>query len=175
VGAIADRVRTFIPATYDALSKSSQYGDTALQNVVDTVKYRLFGTVVSATLETTAYDVFTLDVAAKVATIRIIPGGADWWSDQLTSESTPKESISYPDRIKSLWDIHARLTAEVKSDWPYFVNINPVFLRKGARNSPTVSTTGDLLTPDPADFGKRSTHEDFGKKITGTIEWTNWA
>lgn len=175
---IADKVRTFIPATYDALSKSSQYGSSALQDVVDEVKFRLFGDVVSATVEASDYNAFVQGFAAKVATVRIIPGACDWWSDQMQTEQAQGESISYPDRIKSLWEIHKRLTTEIQSDWPFFVRLfpRPDFMVPGKSSAPRVNTVSELLTPDPKDFGPRSTHRRFGSPddLRPKVNWAPW-
>lgn len=79
------------------------------------MKFRLFATVIPATLEATTYNPLLLDYAAKCVVLQVIPAGADYWSDQLVSETTTgtNESVSFPDRIGSLWRIHARLLAEV--------------------------------------------------------------
>jgi hypothetical protein len=153
MGAVADRVRTYIPVTYDALARATAVmGATLMEVTIDTIKYRLTGTVVSATLES-AYNPFALDYIAKVATLRIIPAGADYWSDQLTSETAREESISYPDRINSLWRIHERLLLEMRQDQPFFERLFPSKLRRGPLGMPRIDTNADdLLTLDPTKF-----------------------
>src|SRR5262245_48778704 len=100
---VAQRVRGYIPDTYMALASASYYGEDGIQRHIDSAKFRLFGTAVEQSLEDTTYNDFVWDFVAKVSTLRIIPSGADYWADQFTSESTPQQSINYPDRIDSLW------------------------------------------------------------------------
>jgi hypothetical protein len=179
MGEIADRVSEFIPATYTALANASAYtyGPDAIQRTADTLKYRLFGTAVSASLEATVYDAFTLDYVAKLTTIKIIPAGADYWSDQLISETTPQENINYPNRIDSLWKIHTRLLTEVKEDQAAFEKLYPDRLRYSYLNTAAVNATeDDTMTLDPSDFGKAAANESFGNQsLTDIIAWTRWA
>lgn len=175
MGEIVDRVREFIPATYDALTRASIYGSSAIQRSADTLKYRLFGTVVNASLEATTYNAFALDYVAKLTTIKVIPAGADYWSDQLTSETTPQENINYPDRINSLWRIHQALLNEVKQDQAAFEKLYPDRMRYSYLDTAAVDTVEEFLTLDPMDFGKASAQEPFGNQaINEELAWTNW-
>lgn len=173
MGEIADRIRDFIPATYDALtSATSTFGSTSVDRIVESVKYRLFGTVVSASLEATLYNPFALDYAAKVATLKIIPPGTDYWSDQLQSETTNEETISYPDRSTALWKIHDRLLLEVRMDESAFERLfPPTTVRGGAKGLPKVSTEGEFMTPDPDDWGGGSTGKNFGNPLKSPLTW----
>lgn len=171
MGEIANRVRDLIPATYDALSRATYFGSTSIDRIVETTKYRLFGTVVNATLEATLYNPFSLDYAAKVATLRIIPAGADFWSDQLQQESTNEQSISYPDRGQSLWRIHERLLVEVRMDESAFERLHPPVIRGSAKALPKVSTEGEFMTPDPDDWGSGSTGANFGNPELSPWNW----
>lgn len=174
MGDIADRVRDFIPATYSALASAAVFGQSSLDRILESTKYRLFGTAINATLEATTYNPFALDYAAKVATLRIIPAGADYWSDQLISETTNEQTIQYPDRINSLWKIHERLLAEVKMDEKLFDKMYPVpSLRISASSSPKVSTEGDFMTPDPSEWGYGSTGRGFGAQTSSS--WPSWS
>ena len=150
-----------IPATYEALAGASYFGQGGFERVAATVKFRLFATTVMPDMEPTVYDAFTLDFAAKVSALRIIPAGADYWSDQLTGESAREETINYPDRIDSLWRIHERLLVEVKEDQGYFEQIHSTSLKRAAVY-PKVNTIDALLTPDPGEFGGGSTKKQFG-------------
>lgn len=172
MGDIADRVRDYIPATYSALASSAAFGQSALDRVLETTKFRLFGTAINATLEASTYNPFALDYAAKVATLRIIPAGADYWADQLQSESTNEQTISYPDRINSLWKIHERLLTEMRMDQSLFERLHPPFLRTPSSAAPKVSTEGEFMTPDPADWGHGSTGRNFGNASKDLWNWT---
>jgi hypothetical protein len=181
IGPITNRIRTYIPATYDALSRATTVmGPELLQFAIDTVKHRLTGTVVSATTEV-SYDPFIQDYIAKVATLRIIPAGADYWSDQLTGESAREETINYPDRIASLWRIHERLLLEMRQDQPFFERWFPSKLRRGPLGIPRIDTDRDLLTLDPAKFWPETVWRRFrspGEKVASwegsTVQWGSW-
>lgn len=149
-GPILQRARAHIPQTWDALARSSVYGSELLQQRADTIKFRLFATVIDGTLEATTYNPLLLDYAAKCVALQVIPAGADYWSDQLVSETTTgtNETVSFPDRIGSLWRIHARLLAEVEE---LASEVN-VFLPRPPRRIalPEVSdSTFGYRTPNP--------------------------
>lgn len=171
MGEISDRIRDFIPATYEALSSATYFGPVSIDRIVETTKFRLFGTAISATLEVSTYNPFALDYAAKVATLRIIPPGADFWADQLQSETTNEQTISYPDRINGLWKIHERLLLEVRMDESLFERLHPPTLRGSAKSLPKVSTEGEFMTPDPADWGHGSTGRNFGNPSKAIWNW----
>lgn len=149
-GPILQRARAQIPQTWDALARSSVYGSELLQQRADTIKFRLFATTVAPTLEATLYNPLLLDYAAKCTALQVIPAGADYWSDQQVTISTTgtNESESFPDRIASLWRIHARLLAEVES----MQNEVGVYLPRTARRMalPQVSDSDvGMRTPNP--------------------------
>lgn len=173
---VRERVRSLIPATYDALAGSTVYGGIEqIQRVIESTKYRLFATVVTEAVEASVYDAFTLDFTAKVATVRIIPGAADYWASTLRSVQTNEESAQYYDRVQSLWTLHERLTQEVKQDQPYFESLWKTGIRRRG-STPRVSTMGSLLTPDPADWGAKDTSAPFGSTAARVIlPWSEWA
>jgi hypothetical protein len=175
VSEITDRIREYIPATYEALARASYFGQAGFERVAGTIKYRLFATTVMPDMEPTVYDTFSLDFAAKVATLRIIPAAADYWSDQLTGEVAREETINYPDRISSLWRIHERLLVEIKQDQAYFEQIHSTALRRAAVY-PRVNTIDALLTPDPQEFGGGSTKKQFGSNSNPSfnLPWSNY-
>ena len=175
---IANRVRAFIPATFEALTSATYYGLDSVQQHVDTVKFRLFATVVPQTLEATVYNPFVLDYAAKVATLNIIPSGADFWSDQMQTETAHEQTQSFPDRIASLWRIHERLLSEVRRDEPIFLKYYPTSLIVDKTTVPAISSDGQPdLTVDPVHFGGSSTQARFGATIAdlANLPWTGWA
>jgi len=149
-GPIMLAARAQIPATWDALARSSTYGPELLQRTTDVIKFRVFTTTAANADESSFYDPIELDYAGKLVAIQVIPAGADYWSDQLQSETTSgtNESISYPDRIASLWRIHARLLTETEQ---YRSEFQAQYGRiPDTRVSvPKVSKTGPLVTPDP--------------------------
>jgi len=115
-GPIALAARGYIPELWDALANSTFYGDTLLGSKRDYVKFALFGTVVTATQEDTAYNPLQVEYAAKGLAITLIPAGADFYANKLqtiTATGT-NESKTYPDRIASLWRIHTRLINEME-------------------------------------------------------------
>lgn len=152
-GAVASQARQYLPVTWDALSQDQRYGDRFLQARVDTVKYRLFATVVNAVAEATTYDLFVLDFMGKVAVLQIIPAGIEYWSDRHISVSTTgtSEVVSYPDRLKSLQALQEWLTVEVAKDWQDVQAILPFKIRRKGK-FPKVSDTDPLLTASPKDF-----------------------
>jgi hypothetical protein len=151
-GAIAANVREHIPIAYDALAKDARYGEPRLQSRVDTVKFRLFGTVIPAALEATVYNPLVLDFAGKVAALQIIPAAVDFWMVQHVSVSATgtNENTSYPDRIDALWRIHERLLLEVKQDADL---VEEWVIVRRKNKGPLVSTEGlPFLTENPQDF-----------------------
>jgi hypothetical protein len=146
LGAIALRARGIIPTTWDALARSDSFGEMQLQFRVDYVKSRLFGTVADAIREDQVYTPTELMLAAKKVVLDVIPAGADYWSNQAISITTTgtNETASYPDRIASLWRIHARLLAEVDE-----LETETARRPKKKAQLPIVNTIGVLRTPDP--------------------------
>lgn len=153
VGAIALRAREYLPVSYDALVRDARYGERLIQNRISAVKYRLFATVISPSLEATTYDLFVQEFVGKMSCLQIIPAAIDYWTDQHTSVSTTgtQESVAFPDRIRSLQALQEWLVAEVKRDKPDIDAIIGVTIRRRGRY-PKVSTTRDLVTSDPGCF-----------------------
>lgn len=156
LGALADRVRAHIPQSYQALTSASYYGETLVQQHIDDAKFKLFATAVSYTLEATVYDRYVLRYVGKVCTLEIIPSAIDFWMDQLQSETATgtNEVIAYPDRISALEKTYAKLSAEVAAEMEEFSAFVSTTIRISGR-VPKVSTSADdMVTSDPADFGK---------------------
>jgi len=156
LGAIADRVRGYIPQTYQALANASYYGETLIQQHIDDVKFKLFATSVDYGLEATVYDRYVLRYVGKVCAVDIIPSAIDFWMDQLQSETLTgtDEQIAYPDRINALEKTYAKLTAELDAEREEFESwVTPTIRLSGV--SPLVDTSNDdEVTSDPADFVK---------------------
>lgn len=150
-GAIALKVREYIPVAYSALVRDERYGEPRIQSRIDVAKYRLFGTVVEADIEGTTYSPLVLDYAAKVSAVSLIPPAVDYWMDQPLTASTTgsNENVSFESRIDALWRIHERLLAEIAADKP-LVEDDVILRVKG--KGPRVSTSGPFKTPDPQRF-----------------------
>jgi hypothetical protein len=169
MGAIEDRIQMHIPIAYNALVNASEFGPPTMKLAVDTVKYQLFGTIVEQSLEASAYDGIRLDFAGKIAAVKIIPAAADFWSDQYTNFTRHgvDETGTFPDRIAHLWRVHERLLREIEDDAVQFEDILDVKKYRKLRK-PIVSTTGDLITPDPNTFPRQYPDE------TSALPWSKW-
>lgn len=154
LGALADRVRGYIPETYYALSTASTYGESAIQEKIDDVKFSLFATTVAYALEATTYDRYVLSYVSKLCTIELIPSAYDYWMNQISSESTTgtDEQISFPDRIGALEKTYARLSLEVNKKKAEFESYIGTTVR--LNSYPRVSTVAsDMVTSDPKEVG----------------------
>jgi hypothetical protein len=145
-----------IPATWDALAQASTYGDLSLQLKLDYIKYSVFGNVVAQTTEDTTYNPIQLMYAAKMLALEIIPAGMDYWNDQSITFSgaarQSSESVSYPDRIRNLQIIYARLTSEAEK-------LASVLLGDG-----TIKTTKRMRMP-------MTTHQATGQQLKSNDPW----
>lgn len=114
-GQIALTARGYLPYTWDALANSTFFGESLLDSKRSYVKFLLFGTVVDTSQEAVFYNPLVLEYAAKGLAITIIPAAADWYANQIQSvvSTGTQENKAYPDRIASLWRIHARLLLEM--------------------------------------------------------------
>jgi hypothetical protein len=172
-GPIMLNARAQIPQTWDALARASIFGSELLTLTSDAVKYRLWSTVAEPADEYAFYGPLGCMMAGKWIAIQVIPAGADYWSDQLTSETTSgtNETISYPDRINSLWRIHARLLQEMKELSPQF---DAIFGRTAIRriSMPTVSDWGiPLVTANPYSTTPPINPTTYPK---GILPWYPW-
>jgi len=152
-GSISQLARAQIPGTWDALARSSTYGEPALSGIVDFVKFDLFATVVDQGLEATVYNPVVRMYAGKLAALQVIPAGADHFKDQsiqVTLGSQRQDSKTLIDRTEALWKQYDRLSKEVAAMWPQIEGIIGV-KPKRLIALPTLSGAG-LLTPDPATF-----------------------
>lgn len=116
-GAIYRSARGIIPITWDALEKSSNYGDSLLQERIETVKLTVFGAQVAVDDEA-SYDIRIIEFIAKLVAIQVIPAGVDYWLSQHETFTATgvQETASYPDRVKALWEIYAKLQAQIVED-----------------------------------------------------------
>ena len=148
-GAIASAARSYIPATWDGLSLAANLGDAGLQRVVDLAQFRLFGSVVANAGQSGAYNPIQVDYLGKMVAYGLIPGGIDYWGDQLLSEQIrgTEEAAVYADRRTGLYKVQARLAGELVSDLP---GVTGAIIKKRAG---VASTSGPgFVTQDPGLF-----------------------
>jgi hypothetical protein len=122
MGAIANIVKQYVPASYAALvgATNSYYGPEELQSLADYVKFRLYNTVVAEASEAAAYNPKEQRLLGILTTLQFIPAAVDYWSDTYASVATnpTSENVSYFDHRGDLWKIFDRLTAEAQALGP---------------------------------------------------------
>ena len=152
-GVIAKRVQGVLPVTWDALTRDSRFGDDSMQQVIDTVKENVFGTVVAPAAES-AYPLMAIDYAAKLIALEIIPAGIDFWMNEAMAVSATgtNENHTFTDRAATLRDLRDDLLREtrlMRADVEALLG----FRRATTRGVPRMNTIDDeLLTPSPQDF-----------------------
>jgi len=151
-GAIAERTRSLLPITWDALSRDSRYGDALLRQAVDVAKNAVFGTVVIPTAEG-AYPLAAIDYTAKLAAIELCTPGIDFWMNQPSSESATgtNENHSFVDRVTALTQLRLQLiqeTRRVASEIADLVNFRQFSPRRALINT----LDDEFLTPSPQEF-----------------------
>ena len=155
-GVIAEAARRVLPVTWDALLRDTQrFGDALLQSVVDTVKDRLFGQVVTPQAED-QYPLRVIQFAGKMVALELVNPGIDFWMNELLQESASgvSETHTYVDRADKLRLQGERLAWEITRD------ADSIYALLGTapprRRLPImgISTPADdvLLTPNPREF-----------------------
>jgi hypothetical protein len=153
-GAIAERVRGILPATWDMLSGLPTFGDSSLRLTIDTVKARTFGVVVTPTAEAT-YPVIVVDYVAKLAALELITPGIDAWratAPVTVSATGTNEQTSYSDAVSALDGLREDLLAEIKKLWPIvapLIDYRPI---NGGPRPASSTINEDFLTPSPLEF-----------------------
>ena len=149
--------RSNIVDTWDLLEGKANYGETLLQSKVDIAKYRLFGTVVSATIESTIYNPLEMNYAAKMTALDVIPTAIDYYKNQrITIQTTgTTEAVSYPDRIRALEKLYATFTQEAMK-----LALELPDLQKRSRRALPRGNTKPLVTQDPSDFPVKQSPKD---------------
>lgn len=170
---IALSARGYLPQSWDALSNSTYYGESLLDLKLKYVKFALFSTVVNTSSEDTLYNPLVIEFAAKALAITIIPAAADYYADQYISMTATgtNESKTYPDRVASLWQIHARLLKEIEDMKEEVVGYIPGIGLKHVHSVARNSGTGrPYLTTDPWAFWPESLY------ATGyaNLPWTSY-
>lgn len=155
MGAVTERVRTYVPATYDAmiLSDPPFFPAADLQALADFVKFRLLGISVAEADEATLYSDILITFLGKLTTLQFIPAAIDYWDSRLASEVVPGEVQQFRDHLAGLEALFKMLSDEVKADW---IIIGPGLGFVPTKRTPKVSYgdngRGILITPDPMDF-----------------------
>lgn len=153
-GPIASKARAQLPATWDALARATQYGESALNDAITYVKYQVNLTVVDQVQEAALYNPTMITYLGKLVALQVIPAGIDYWSDQPIAETTTgtNESVTWLDRRDSLYRLYTTLQNEVRV---LAAQVELVLGRRAVRrmSSPAISraATG-FVTPDPASF-----------------------
>jgi len=119
MGAVANIVKQYVPASYAALvgSTNSYYGPDDLQSLADFVKFRLYNTVVDQASEAAYYNTKEQRLLGVLTTLQFIPAAIEYWSQSYSSVSTSptSENVSYFDHRPDLWRIFDRLTVEAQA------------------------------------------------------------
>lgn len=157
--------RINLPVSWDILANSSSYGSTLLQSKVDFVKYRLFSTIVNATVEETVYNPLEMHYAAKQTALQVIPVAIDYYKNQRQTITTTgtSETVSYPDRIRALEKLQELFTKEVTD---LALDLPSTSITKRRRKVLPKYNTTEFVTEDPLDFPQ--------KTITNTSDNLPW-
>jgi hypothetical protein len=155
VGAVADRAKSLIPVTWDALSGDPRAGDGSLQLTIDLSKENTFGAVIDPTLEDT-YPLVAIDYAAKMAVIEIAQAGIDFWMNQSMSVNAigTNESLSYVDRANQLSELRQTLLVETRQKQMQVSKLVGYYIDNG-QAVPQMSSANINpfhLTPSPEEF-----------------------
>lgn len=144
---------------------ASQYGEVSVNQRLDFIKYSLFGTSVDQSIEGSSYNPVQLLLAGKMLAMEVIPAGADYWADQAigysASARSSSENVSYPDRISSLWRVHARLLVESEKLKAQLGTSGTSGIKPTRRMvAPKVNTTTPFRTSEPMTFPRQYTDWD---------------
>jgi hypothetical protein len=116
---IALAARDELPETWNALLEAPTFGDEALERRLNTLMYRMFGTVLDEA-EQSALSPVLISYAGKKFALDLIIPGIDFWSKQAISHSAgERESKAYKDRAEDLKALRLLLldnTADMLAD-----------------------------------------------------------
>lgn len=125
------------------------------------------------------YNPIVIEFAAKNLALTLIPPGADYWSNRMitvTSTGT-NESKTFPDRIASLWRIHAQIINDIRAMLPQVQQYLP---GAGLRNVSSVATNSGrdrpYLSVDPR-LWPMEQRLPLGINATswiGNLPWSEW-
>lgn len=150
MGAIADRAKSFIPVTWDALLGDSRYGEDLLQGRVERAKFEVLGVTAPSEQAELTIEENLLEHLAKRTVVKVIPAGIEFWADRPISVTTTgtQEVVSYESRINQLRELFRQLSGEVAAEEPI---LTPILRTSGF---PAVSDGQDdiLITANPHEF-----------------------
>lgn len=118
MGLVADATKSHLGATYDGLMESNHYGSTFVMLKISVVKSRILKNP-PAVIDESSLHALVIDYLGKLAALELIPAAYSYWAEQAQTESTgsdPSESISYPDRIRTLEGIQEELLRQIRHD-----------------------------------------------------------
>jgi hypothetical protein len=156
-GAIAQRIRGFLPLTYAALIDDVRFGEREMQDVVEEVKTRVLGTANYKDAEhEVEYGPVVGAYLAKSATVTLIPAGVDFWMNQHIASRTGgsgNENSQYTDRANTLFKLGDRLAKELEADFANVVGMITIVQRRRI-SLPRVSREDvPFISEDPALWG----------------------
>src|SRR3970040_2405407 len=158
MGAIANIVQQYVPASYAALisATNAYYGPEQLQSLADFTKFRLYNTVVAEASEASIYNITEQRLLGVLTTLQFIPAAIDFWGDQLSSESAgsigQEKNVGYFDHRPDLWKVFDRLSVtaqELSTELGINLNIARAVIPKVSYGD---NGREILLTSDPQDF-----------------------
>lgn len=164
-GAIYQAAKSFLPITWERLEGSDHYGDKQLQNKVEIAKLSLLGVEIPVEDEGNL-DIRVAAYIAKIAVISVIPAGKDYWAAMAVSKTATgtDESVSYPDRIAMLEQLHEQLVEEIADDRDDIAELIDLPNVRRSNSVPSVSDGTDegFITPNP-----HTNFRDYGFAIRG--------
>lgn len=109
---IALAARDELPETWNALLETPTFGEPALERRLQTLMYRVFGTVLDESEQEDLSPTLISYMGKRLALDIIIPG-IDFWSKQALSHSAgERESKAYKDRAEDLKALQKMLLAD---------------------------------------------------------------
>ncbi len=164
-GAIYQAAKSFLPITWERLEESEHFGDKQLQNKVEIAKLSLLGVEIPVDDENNL-DIRVAAYIAKIAVLSVIPAGKDYWAAMAVSKTTTgtDESVSYPDRIDMLEQLHDQLVDEIAKDRDDISELIDLPSIRRSNSVPSVSDGTDegYITPNP-----HINFRDYGFAIRG--------
>lgn len=150
MGAIGERVKAYLPYTWDGLSKAPQFGEALLQGRVERAKYEVLGLAAPAEATENTLPENQIEHIAKRAAVKIIPAGIEFWANQPISKNTTgtSEVVSYESRIEYLKELFARLSQEIIAEEPTVTTILQTTGIPGVSDG----QSDILVTANPHDF-----------------------
>jgi len=143
-----------LPETWAALLAAPTFGEMALERRLDTLMYRVFGTVLDDAEQDALSPVFISYLGKRLALDLIIPG-IDFWSKQALSLSAgERESKAFKDRAEDLKELRKLLLAD-STEMLGEVEVELPQLPRRATDTARVQESGLLtvhVTADPLGF-----------------------